>query len=166
MKPGELTKAVIEAACGVAKDAGVRAVFLNADLVAHERGLTVREERTPSSDPWASLVEPERAPDGRIVQVATIFLTNRECPLRCLMCDLWKNTLQERTPPGAIPAQIDYALARLPPAPHVKLYNSGSFFDPRAIPVEDYPAIARQLRPFARPQPVPATSSRCRAVRS
>lgn len=30
---------------------------VNADLVAHERGLTVREERTPSSDPWASLVE-------------------------------------------------------------------------------------------------------------
>ena len=30
---------------------------VNADVVAHERGLTVREERTPSSDPWASLVE-------------------------------------------------------------------------------------------------------------
>jgi D-3-phosphoglycerate dehydrogenase / 2-oxoglutarate reductase len=30
---------------------------VNADLVAHERGLTVREERAPSSDPWASLVE-------------------------------------------------------------------------------------------------------------
>jgi D-3-phosphoglycerate dehydrogenase len=30
---------------------------VNADLVAHERGLTVREERTASSEPWASLVE-------------------------------------------------------------------------------------------------------------
>lgn len=30
---------------------------VNADLVARERGLTVREERTPSSEPWASLVE-------------------------------------------------------------------------------------------------------------
>jgi len=29
---------------------------VNADLVARERGLTVREERTPSSEPWASLV--------------------------------------------------------------------------------------------------------------
>jgi D-3-phosphoglycerate dehydrogenase len=29
---------------------------VNADLVASERGLTVREERTASSDPWASLV--------------------------------------------------------------------------------------------------------------
>lgn len=30
---------------------------VNADLVAAERGLTVRETRTPSSEPWASLVE-------------------------------------------------------------------------------------------------------------
>lgn len=30
---------------------------VNADLVARDRGLTVREERTPSSEPWASLVE-------------------------------------------------------------------------------------------------------------
>jgi D-3-phosphoglycerate dehydrogenase len=29
---------------------------VNADLVARERGLTVREERTDSSEPWASLV--------------------------------------------------------------------------------------------------------------
>ncbi|HVM24040.1 MAG TPA: phosphoglycerate dehydrogenase [Candidatus Limnocylindrales bacterium] len=30
---------------------------VNADLVARDRGLTVREERTPASEPWASLVE-------------------------------------------------------------------------------------------------------------
>ncbi len=30
---------------------------VNADIVAHERGLTVRETRTASSEPWASLVE-------------------------------------------------------------------------------------------------------------
>jgi D-3-phosphoglycerate dehydrogenase len=30
---------------------------VNADVVAHERGLTVRETRTASSEPWASLVE-------------------------------------------------------------------------------------------------------------
>jgi D-3-phosphoglycerate dehydrogenase len=30
---------------------------VNADLVAKERGLTVREERSAASDPWASLVE-------------------------------------------------------------------------------------------------------------
>jgi radical SAM enzyme (TIGR01210 family) len=82
------------------------------------------------------------------VPVNTIFLTNRECPWRCLMCDLWKNTLSETVPLGAIPAQIEYALERLPNARHVKLYNSGSFFDPRAIPVQDYSAIANLLATY------------------
>ena len=30
---------------------------VNADVVAHERGLTVREDRIPSAEPWGSLVE-------------------------------------------------------------------------------------------------------------
>jgi D-3-phosphoglycerate dehydrogenase len=37
---------------------------VNADLIAHERGLTVREERTPTSDPWASLVQLSIGPAG------------------------------------------------------------------------------------------------------
>jgi radical SAM enzyme (TIGR01210 family) len=53
------------------------------------------------------------------------------------MCDLWKNTLTESVPVGAIPKQIDYALQRLGVARQIKLYNSGSFFDPKAIPVAD-----------------------------
>jgi radical SAM enzyme (TIGR01210 family) len=100
--------------------------------------------------PSAFFVEDERAKDGEVVPVATVFLTNRECPWRCLMCDLWKNTLAESVPAGAIPEQIDYALARLPAARQIKLYNSGSFFDPRAIPLEDYPAIAERVRLFER----------------
>ena len=87
--------------------------------------------------------------DGRIVTVNTIFLTNRECPWRCVMCDLWKNTLTETVSVGAIPAQIDYALGQLPVARHIKLYNSGSFFDPRAIPPEDYAPIAARLAGFS-----------------
>jgi hypothetical protein len=98
--------------------------------------------------PWAYLVEPERSALGEIVDIATIFLTNRECPFRCLMCDLWKNTLDEPTPPGAIPQQIEYALSRLPPARQIKLYNSGNFFDPLAIPRADYAEIARLVAPF------------------
>src|SRR5205814_8740235 len=100
--------------------------------------------------PHAFFVEQERTESGELVDVATIFLTNRECPWRCLMCDLWRNTLPETVPLGAIPAQIDYALARLPTARQVKLYNSGSFFDRGAIPNEDYPAIAQRLRGFER----------------
>jgi archaeosine synthase beta-subunit len=98
--------------------------------------------------PYAYLIEEERSRTGAIVPVATLFLTNRECPLRCLMCDLWKNTTDAPTPVGSIPAQIDFALANLPPARQIKLYNSGNFFDPQAIPVADYPAIAQRVRGF------------------
>jgi archaeosine synthase beta-subunit len=100
--------------------------------------------------PYAYLVEDERAASGELVPVATIFLTNRECPWRCLMCDLWRNTLAESVPPGAIPEQIEFALSRLPAARHIKLYNSGSFFDVHAIPPDDYGAIAAQVAAFER----------------
>lgn len=85
-----------------------------------------------------------------MVEVTTLFLTNRECPYRCVMCDLWRNTLEETVPDGAIAAQLRYALERLPPARHLKLYNAGSFFDPRAIPPAEYPQIARLAAPFER----------------
>jgi len=134
--------------------------------------------------PHAFLIERERAADGEIADVTTIFLTGRECPWRCLMCDLWKNTTEERTPVGAILAQIDFALAGLGrsqreevltslaandgdnsvrqehpnaslstparPPQHIKLYNSGSFFDRAAIPLEDYEFIVRRAAGFER----------------
>ncbi len=99
-------------------------------------------------EPYAFLVEPERSASGSVDDVMTIFLTNRECPFRCTMCDLWKNTIDDRVPQGAIPAQIDFAMERLPPANHVKLYNAGNFFDPQAIPPEDHSEIARRLSGF------------------
>ncbi len=99
--------------------------------------------------PWAYLVEPECTADGHVEDVATIFLTNRECPYQCLMCDLWKNTTDLSVPVGAILEQIRYALSQLSPARHIKLYNSGNFFDRQAIPPEDYVAIARLVAGFA-----------------
>lgn len=103
-----------------------------------------------ADEPYAFFVEEECGADGQVQSVATIFLTNRECPFRCTMCDLWRNTLTSSVPPGAIPQQIDFALRQLKPAQAVKLYNSGSFFDPRAIPLEDYAAIAERIRNFER----------------
>jgi radical SAM enzyme (TIGR01210 family) len=115
----------------------------------------ILERRGPRNalDPfraYAAILEEEATEEGEIAPVATVFLTNRECPWRCLMCDLWKNTLSDTTPPGAIPAQIRGALETLPPARRVKLYNSGSFFDPKAIPPEEYEEIARLVAGFER----------------
>ena len=100
--------------------------------------------------PYAFLSEMERGNAGNIEQVATIFLTNKECPFHCLMCDLWKNTTTKSVDPGDIPNQIKWALDQLPRATTVKLYNSGNFFDIKAIPVSDYPAIATLLNDFDR----------------
>jgi archaeosine synthase beta-subunit len=100
--------------------------------------------------PYAFLVEQERSPTGKLEDVATIFLTNKECPFSCVYCDLWKNTTDQSVQPGDIPAQIDCALSRLPPATTIKLYNSGNFFDPQAIPRQDYPAIINRVKTFER----------------
>jgi radical SAM enzyme (TIGR01210 family) len=108
-----------------------------------------RETLDPQK-PYLFFVEQELSAAGEILPVATIFLTNRECPWRCVMCDLWRNTLTTSVPPGAIPAQIDFALAQLSAARVLKLYNSGSFFDPRAIPAEDHHAIAGRADKFER----------------
>jgi radical SAM enzyme (TIGR01210 family) len=123
---------------------------------AREHDRWIRDLRPPRHrvDPWqavAAFVEAEPGDgDGGPVPVAAIFLANRECPWRCLMCDLWKDTLTETVPPGAIEAQIRGALDRLPAARRVKLYNAGSFFDPRAIPRGELPSIAQRVASFER----------------
>jgi archaeosine synthase beta-subunit len=104
--------------------------------------------RVISSQPYAWLVESEPNRSGRIKQVGTVFLTNRECPFQCTMCDLWKNTLKHTVKAGEIPAQIEFAVARLPQFDSIKLYNSGNFFDPQAIPRSDYPRIAGLVRSY------------------
>ncbi len=98
--------------------------------------------------PYAWLMEKEHTLSGKVEDTVTIFLTNRECSFKCLMCDLWKNTTDEMVPVGAIPEQIEWALKQMPPAKHLKLYNSGNFFDTNAIPVEDYPRIASLVKNF------------------
>ena len=112
----------------------------------------------PVHDPWrphGTAVDEEPDAARRPVDAVTIFLTGRECPWRCVMCDLWRYTVPHDTPRGAIPAQLDRALADLPAATPgkariLKLYNAGSFFDPRAVPDADYPAIVDRLDGFAR----------------
>lgn len=100
--------------------------------------------------PYAWLVEPERAANGSIQQTGTVFLTNRECPFKCLMCDLWKNTTDFSVSPTDLQNQLEFALnqfdADLGEAERVeqlKLYNSGNFFDPKAIDPAALPSLAK-----------------------
>ena len=75
----------------------------------------------PRHDAWRHqgiIVEDERTADGRIARAATVFLTGRECPWRCVMCDLWQYTIAEDTPRGAIPAQVRAARGELRGAAH------------------------------------------------
>jgi archaeosine synthase beta-subunit len=119
---------------------------------ARDRFVLDRRGPRVASDPWRHqgvLLEEERAADGRIVQAATVFLTGRECPWRCVMCDLWTYTTMQDTPAGALVVQVQEALATLDGRrrpEQVKLYNAGSFFDPRAVPEEDYGPMAAALR--------------------
>lgn len=124
-----------------------------------ERDRFVLDRRPPGQrhDPWRAqglVVEDERSSDGTIARVATVFLTGRECPWRCVMCDLWRHTIEGDTPRGAIPAQVAAARKTLDdrrePVSRIKLYNAGSFFDPRAVPEEDYDAVAALLAGFSR----------------
>ncbi len=118
---------------------------INDRWILSKRG---RKNTVNPRKPYAWLVEKERTASGIIEDTAIIFLTNRECPFHCLMCDLWKNTTDVSIPAGVIPRQIEWALKQLPEARILKLYNSGSFFDERAIPEEDYKSIASLVKNF------------------
>jgi hypothetical protein len=96
--------------------------------------------------PYAVSVEPEPTRAGEVEDVLTVFITNRECPYHCVMCDLWRSTTDDPVPAGAVAAQVAWALDSHRGVRHVKLYNAGNFFDPRAIPPADVPAIAALLR--------------------
>ena len=98
--------------------------------------------------PYDWSVEKERTISGKIEDIGIIFLTNKECSFHCLMCDLWKNTTDKSIPVGAIPHQIEWALTQMPKVKHLKLYNSGNFFDEGAIPEVDYKRIASLLEDF------------------
>jgi radical SAM enzyme (TIGR01210 family) len=122
-----------------------------ANAAARDRFVLDHRGPRPHHDPWIHqglIVEHERTADGASACVATVLLTGRECPWRCTMCDLWRYTTKSDTPSGAIPAQIATALSAADgavPFSVVKLYNAGSFFDPRAVPESDYDAVADAL---------------------
>jgi len=120
--------------------------------VARDRFIVDLRGPRPAHDPWryqGVSVEDEFTERDDLARVGTVFLTGRECPWRCAMCDLWRSTTQADTPAGAIPAQLRTARSAWRDAgeaiTRVKLYNASNFFDPRAVPESDYAAIAEEL---------------------
>ena len=119
--------------------------FVNDQWILSNRG---KKNSVDPLKPYGWLIEKERTVSGKIEDTAIIFLTNRECPFHCLMCDLWKNTTDIPVQADTIPDQIEWALRQMPQVKHLKLYNSGSFFDQRAIPSEGYKRIAALVSDF------------------
>lgn len=108
----------------------------------------------PRVDPWSAhghLVERERRPGGTVERALTVFLSGAECPFTCAFCDLWRYTTDGPTLPGAIPRQVEQVLGTLerPLPDRIKLYNASNFFDRRAVPPDDVPAIAELCAPFS-----------------
>ena len=53
---------------------------------------------------YASAWEEEADGGGGVAPTAVVFITNRECPFRCVMCNLWTNTLDAGRSAGPRPA--------------------------------------------------------------
>lgn len=109
-------------------------VDINDDAVLGARGA---RNAVDVSSANACFVEQEFSRNGILEDCTTILTTNKECPFRCTMCDLWKNTTTERVNAGTITKQIGDALETVPFTPHVKIYNAGNFFDRQSIPKQD-----------------------------
>jgi hypothetical protein len=115
-------------------------------VLEHRRAKAVLDPQRAYASTWEE--EPDES--GALVPTAVVFLTNRECPFRCVMCDLWTNTVDNVVPRGAIAQQIRVALSELPSARQIKLYNAGSFFDPQQIPPDEDGEIADVVSGFER----------------
>lgn len=123
-----------------------------ATSAARDRFIVDLRGPRPSHDPWRYQnlsVEDELTERGDAARVGTVFLTGRECPWRCAMCDLWRSTTTGDTPEGAIPVQVAAARQqwrnRGEQISRIKLYNASNFFDPHAVPEADYRSIASHL---------------------
>ena len=90
--------------------------------------------------------DPEYTRNGNIELHTIILTSNKECSFKCAMCDLWKNTTSDSVKQGVITKQIKDALDSVPWAPHIKIYNAGSFFDRKSIPEQDTIDIANLLQ--------------------
>ncbi|MEM9828559.1 MAG: hypothetical protein AAF958_18370 [Planctomycetota bacterium] len=96
----------------------------------------------------AAFLEMEPDAERGLRKTLTVILRASRCPIACAMCDLHHAAYAGPTPPGSIPAQVQAAVSQWGSADRIKLYNGGNFFDPRSIPVKDYPAILDAIDDF------------------
>lgn len=123
--------------------------------VLSDRAIRALRPARPTVDPWQPLAvsdEQERGLDGRSHSCRTVFIAGAECPFTCVYCDLWQYTTEQTTPLGAVPRQLQLALADYQPGTieRLKIYNASNFFDSRAVPAADHEAIATHARGFER----------------
>ena len=112
--------------------------------------LQLRGQRAPvdpSSAP-AIVTEIEADSNGVPKQATTVFLIGKECPFRCLMCDLWKNTVSTPPPPGSLVSQVEAILPQITHREIIKLYNASNFFDPQAVPPAERTELGRLVKDF------------------
>ena len=112
------------------------------------RSLRSKKNKLDPAKPAGWFLEYERSRSGSADLTATVFFTNRECPFSCLMCDLWKNTTDYTVKKDHLLAQLESVRDEIQSARHLKLYNSGNFFDSKAIPEDAYESIANWAEPF------------------
>ncbi len=72
--------------------------------------------------------------DKKIKKTLEIILTTTRCPFRCLMCGYYKDTIPDSPDPEQIIQQVEKAIKKFPEFEQVKIFNSGNFFDKKAIP--------------------------------
>lgn len=92
---------------------------------------------------------------GEPADSLTIILRTVGCSWgRCLMCGFFNMTSPGLVAPEALVAQYEKAMADCPEGAIIKLYTSGSFYDPKEVPPEAQREILRRLAADPRPAKV------------
>ncbi|MDE1819510.1 MAG: archaeosine biosynthesis radical SAM protein RaSEA [Euryarchaeota archaeon] len=103
---------------------------------------------------YVNLWSEKEALHGERVRAFVLILRTRGCywaDLKgCTMCGYARDTLGRSATPEEIAEQVDRALERYQGEPYVKVFTSGSFFDPREVPETSRAVVVRAFRGRAR----------------
>ena len=134
-----------------AKIIGINRVFgfTSSRAVRMDHRVAPAAPRHRSFPPHGFFLEQERTAAERVV-TSGLFFDEQGMPLAVFNVRFVEDTDDANGSSGRDSWPDRYALSRLSRNPeHIKLYNSGSFFDPAAIPPAEYPGIALALSPAA-----------------